>query len=330
MTLRTTISLITYNSERFLDKSLPALNEQVEKSSLIITDNDSSDNTVAMIKEFAPQAKLIANRQNLGFCVPHNKIISWCNTPYILILNPDVLLEKDYCKKLADYLDEHPECAAVSGLLYRWDTNSEPNQSTIDSAGLKLEKNGQVHDINVAPEFIETNVFGVSGAAVMYRVDVLKKIALHQSNNKTMYFDEGYYLYKEDVDLAFRIQLSGHTSVCLASAVGYHQRGLSGTINLKQRLKMEIVRSNFLASKSFANHYKTLYKNITRRDLKTMFLPIATLFLFRLMTTLVIKPTVAFNVLGDLIKNLSLLKKQRHYIQGIADKQISLASWYNN
>lgn len=329
MQSRVTISLITYNSQKFLEKALPAVTNQTETVSIIVTDNDSSDLSVSLVKELLPQAKLIANRQNLGFCVPHNKVISWCTTPYVLVLNPDVLLSPDYCQKLADYLDEHPECAAVSGLLYRWNIDTEPTQDEVDSAGLRLEKNGQVYDINQLPEYMENNVFGVSGAAVMYRVDQLKKVSL-VFNNKVMFFDENYYIYKEDVDLAFRLQLAGYTSVCLASAVGYHQRGLSGAINLKQRVKMEIGRSNLLASRSFANHYKTLYKNLTRKDVKNIFLPVVWQFICRVGFTMIIKPKVALTVVADLIKNLPLLRKQRRYIQTNIKTQTSLSSWYNN
>lgn len=326
---RVTISLITYNSQRFLEKSLPSITEQIEPVSITISDNDSSDNTVALVKELLPQAKLILSRQNLGFCVPHNKVISWCTSPYILILNPDVLLTSDYCQKLADYLDEHPNCAAASGALYRWHVEDDkPSQIEVDSCGLRLEKNGQVYDINSVPVEVENLVFGVSGAAVMYRVDHLKQVAL-LNQGKQMFFDENYYLYKEDVDLAFRLQLAGFSSVCLASTVGYHQRSLSGTINLKQRVEMEIKRSNFLASKSFANHYKTLYKNLTKTDLKQMYLSVILFFIFRLVTTTLLKPKVGFTVFFDLLKSYPVLRKQRRYIQSTLKKQISLSSWYN-
>lgn len=325
---RVTISLITYNSQRFLEKSLPSISEQVEPVTITVTDNDSSDNTLPLVKELLPQANLITNRQNFGFCAPHNKVISWCNTPYILVLNPDVVLNPDYCKKLADYLDNHPECASVSGILYRWQINEELNHNEIDSCGLRLEKNGQVYDINQLPEAEENYVFGVSGAAVMYRLDSLHQVALHQQE-KTMFFDENYYLYKEDVDLAFRLQLAGYTSVCLISAIGYHQRSLSGAIDLKARVKMEIARSNFLASKSFANHYKTLYKNLTKGDCKRMLVSVISVFLIRLLTTIIIKPKVAFSVIFDLIKNLSYLNKQRKYVQTKIKRREELSVWYN-
>ena len=325
---RVTISLITYNSQRFLEKSLPAISEQTETTTITVTDNNSSDNTLLLVKELLPQANLILNRQNFGFCAPHNKVISWCLTPYILVLNPDVYLSPDYCEKLANYLDNHPNCGAVSGILYRWQIGEELNQNEIDSCGLRLEKNGQVYDINQPPKEEEMGVFGVSGAAVMYRLESLKKVALSYQE-KNMYFDENFYLYKEDVDLSFRLQLAGYNCVCLSSAIGYHQRSLSGTINLKDRIKMEIKRSNFLASRSFANHYKSLYKNLTAVDLKKMFFPVTSLFILRLLTTIVIKPKVAFSVIFDLIKNFSYLNKQRKYIQTKLKKRESLSLWYN-
>lgn len=330
MNQRLTISLITYNSEKFLEQSLPTITNQTEPINIIVTDNNSSDKTVSLVKEILPQATLITNRQNLGFCVPHNKIISWCSTPYILILNPDVMLEPDYCQKLVDYLDQNPNCASTSGLLYRWHLNQELSREEIDSAGLQLQKNGQVYDINYTNNNKQDiqEVFGVSGAAACYRVESLKNTALYH-NNKTMFFDENYYIYKEDIDLAFRLRLAGYDSVCNHQAVGYHQRGLSGSISLKQRLKMEINRSNNLAARSLANHYKTMYKNLTSGDLKNIFVSVFLIFVTRLLITLVIKPRVAFMVIKDLISNIRVLYKQRKYIQTKLKKISNLSPWYN-
>ncbi len=330
MNHRITVSLITYNSEKFLEQSLPTLTNQTEPISIIVTDNNSSDKTISLVKEILPQATLIANRQNLGFCMPHNKVISWCVTPYILILNPDVMLEPDYCEKLADYLDENPNCASVSGLLYRWHLDQEINRSEIDSAGLKLQKNGQVYDLNdIDNNQTDQQVFGVSGASACYRVQSLKSTALYQ-HNKVMFYDENYYIYKEDVDLAFRLRLAGFDSVCNYKAIGYHQRGLSGSVSLKQRLKMEINRSNNLAARSIANHYKTLFKNLTGSDLKKIFIPVFALFATRILITLVIKPKVAYIVLKDLLTSFPLLYKQRKYIQTQIKKIGNFNVWYNN
>jgi GT2 family glycosyltransferase len=330
MNQRLTISLLTYNSEKYLNKSLLALSQQSEPASIIVTDNNSSDNSVPLIKEYLPQAKLICNRQNIGFCKAHNRVISWCQTPYILILNPDVLLEKDFCQTLANFLDNNSNYAAVSGVLRRWEQNENNNENhIIDTAGLRLQKNGQVYDINMLPDNEKTEVFGLSGAVVMYRLSALKKVCLISSKGE-QYFDESYFLYKEDVDLAFRLRIAGFQSATLNNAIGFHKRSLSGWFSLKKRLQMEIARSSSLAEYSFVNHYKTLIKNLPSTDCKRMFVPIIITAFCRWLITLFIKPMVALTVAYKLTVSLPILLKQRKYIQGKIKTIKSLSDWYNN
>src|SRR3989344_8555486 len=141
------ISLVTYNSEKYMPYVLPAIAKQSLKAwQLFILDNESSDGTVATIREEIIACKLLEQRYNIGFSRAHNAIINWSDSDYILILNPDVLLAPDYLAKLVAFLDQHPEVASASGKLLRWDFNAKKLTNVIDSYGLTIDKRYQVRD----------------------------------------------------------------------------------------------------------------------------------------------------------------------------------------
>src|SRR5439155_16165933 len=135
---------------------------------------------------------------------------------YVLVLNPDTVLRPNFIEELIHALDARPDAASASGKLLRMDS------TTIDSTGIvmlrsqrHLDRGADEPDIGQfdKPE----DIFGASGAAAMYR-----RPALEDARIDDEYFDEDFFAYREDADLAWRLRLLGWNSIYVPSAVALH------------------------------------------------------------------------------------------------------------
>lgn len=211
---------------------------------------------------------LPAAASNRGFAAGHNNIIKQSDSAYVLLLNQDTVLAPDYLEKLVLFLDKNSKAGAVSGLLLRWDfsksqTASEGKTDVIDSAGLRVRRSLQVSERglgeNENSRYAQTReVFGVSGALPLLRRRALAEIG---------FFDERFFSYKEDVDVAFRLRHAGWQSFCLGEARAWHARSLSSSgadrfSTAKNRAKKSTT-GNYL---SYRNHWFILIKDVALRD----------------------------------------------------------------
>jgi len=212
------VSLITvlYNSsdqvegwaETVLSLSLPP-------DEILVVDNASQDRGTETVKRHFPAAQIVRNENNLGFGAACNQALSLARGEYVFLLNPDARLEGDYLEILVGLLRENSQCGAVSGKLFKGD-------GRIDSAGQILQRNRQVHnrgagqtDRDLYQE--EEAVFGVPGAAALYRRQALDQIALDGE-----VFDPIFFLYYEDSDLSWRLRLAGWECWYTHRASGIH------------------------------------------------------------------------------------------------------------
>ncbi|MDP2586547.1 MAG: glycosyltransferase family 2 protein [Candidatus Komeilibacteria bacterium] len=278
------ISLVTSNGTRYLSFCLKSVFEQTSQDfSLLIIDNGSNDDTVRFIKENYPQISLVEHPKNLGFAKAHNQAICWSDSVYVMMLNQDILLDKNYLLRALEFLDQHPEAAAVSGKVLAWDFEKNQRTKLIDSLGLRVLKNHRVVEIGQGEEdqgqFDQNEeVFGVSGAVPIYRRSALDevKVTLDQGLKVSEYLDEDFFSYKEDVDLAYRLRLAGFKSFYLPGAVAYHDRTAKGGVDLSDRAVKRARRGKDRQVKvySYKNHLLTLLKNEFFGNFIKFFFPI--------------------------------------------------------
>ncbi|MBI4239879.1 glycosyltransferase family 2 protein [Candidatus Uhrbacteria bacterium] len=256
---RVTISLVTYNGAEHLPLFLEGVQKQTfADCQLVVCDNASTDATRELIESHSPSARTIKKETNKGFAQGHNEIMLGTDSEYILVINQDTYLEKDYIALCVDFLDHHPKVASVSGLCVRVHHLRDRDRARkIDSAGISFRYNyffeerlGNKPLVSIAnPQ----EVFGVSGTAAFYRKSALEKVAL-VLNGKKEYLDADFFMYKEDVDLAFRLRWAGFTSYVVPAARVYHIR--TG--------KKEAQRSNpFINYVSYRNTVAVWYKNLS-------------------------------------------------------------------
>lgn len=305
---KVTISLLTWNGEKYLPWLLNSLENQTFKNwELLVLDNASQDNSVSVVSEHMPKAKIIRQKKNVGFARGHNLLINWSDSDYVLILNQDVILEPEYLRTCVDFMEANKRAGSVSGKLLQWDFIEAKKTNIIDSLGLKINRQRKVIDIDQGKadcKIANQEVFGLSATAALYRRSALESIKMSE------YFDEDFFSYKEDVDLAWRLRLFGWQNWLVADAIGYHHRTMSAMGHIRERRKNKAMANKL----SYRNHLLTIYKNDFSKNKIKDCLPIAW-YEFRKFCYLLFFETKTLKGLFAYFKLLPKMRQKQKYIQ---------------
>src|SRR3989338_7128367 len=283
------VHLVTWNGAKYIPYLFESLRRQTFRDwELRIFDNGSTDDTVKKMKEEIGQfgnsaiwegihVTIVQATENTGFAGGHNRLISDLRfeiSDYVLLLNQDMYLHRECFERLVGFMDKHPAVGSANPLLLKWEFGKVIHgldasfTDSIDSLGLKVERNRRVRDLlsghkvtDVVKEFKATvgEIFGVSGALPMYRSRALQDVAFSDG----AIFDESYQSYKEDVDLAFRLQSAGWQSRAVLLALASHDRSAAGPEDSRDvsAMKNKQQQSDWVRYHSYKNHLMTLYKN---------------------------------------------------------------------
>ncbi len=223
------IIIVNYNRKDLLRQCLDSVREQsFEDIEIIVVDNASTDGSVEMVKMCYPEARLIWNTQNLLFCKAYNQGIDASKGNFILCLNNDVVLDKDYLKEALRAIGVDSKIGIVSGKILRM------NKKTIDSTGLFVGRNRKPLERGYGKpdkgQYEESGyIFGASGACAFFRKRMLADI-----KDGNGYFDETFGMYYEDLDLCWRAQKKGWGAYYVPGAIAYHHRGGTSVIHKRR------------------------------------------------------------------------------------------------
>jgi GT2 family glycosyltransferase len=215
--VRVAVNIVTFNSADDIAACLESLTKQTFRDFRVhVLDNASIDKTIERLSAF--DLDIVRATSNSGFAKAHNDLIRSYPAEYMLILNPDTILRDDFLERLIPALDARPDAASATGKLLRMDG------VTLDSTGIIMLRSQRHLDRGAdqpdrgqfdKPE----DIFGPSGAAALYRFKALEDVAV-----EGQYFDEDFFAYREDADLAWRCRLMGWTSIYVPAAVALHRR----------------------------------------------------------------------------------------------------------
>lgn len=292
--MKLTIVIVNYNVKYFLEQCLYAAFKAASKvsSEIIVVDNDSVDGSCQMVAEKFPEVIMIANKENAGFSKANNQAIRIAKGEYILLLNPDTVVEEDCFLKIVQFMDKTPDAGGLGvkmidgkghflpeskrGLptpeVAFWKMSGFsslfPHSKRFGRYHLGYLDNDQVHEVEV-----------LAGAFMLLRRETLDKVGL---------LDEDYFMYGEDIDLSYRITKGGYKNYYFPETTIIHYKGEStkkGSINyVKVFYNAMIIFARKHFSKGNARRYAILINlaiyfrallSVVGRFLKTILLPLA-------------------------------------------------------
>ena len=209
-----------YNGAHHLRPCFKALrNQTYPRIEVILVDNGSHDESLALTRRDFPEVKIIEFAQNLGLTVAINRGIEQAQGEIIAPLNNDTEVSPDWAQALIDALKNFPKAGIAASKMRLFD-----QRDTLHSAGDGFGRNGIPINRGVwqkdQGQFDEdVYIFGGCGGAVAYRREMLEDIGL---------FDEDLFMYLEDVDLNWRAQLAGYRAIFVPDAVVYHHLSATG------------------------------------------------------------------------------------------------------
>jgi GT2 family glycosyltransferase len=191
-----------WNGADRLRACLDSLSAQTQPHRVVVVDNGSHDQSVALIEREYPQTIIIRHKTNKGFAGGVNAGIRHAlehGAKYIALLNNDAAADKDWLKHLTGFLEKHDKAGIVTSKI-------------LEAGGQELDSTGDLYttwglpyprgrgELDEGQYDKSTWVFAASGGASLYRARMLEGIGL---------FDEDFFAYYEDVDISFRAQLAG-------------------------------------------------------------------------------------------------------------------------
>lgn len=241
------VSVVTpnYNGETFLETFFKSLNGDSDYiGEVIIIDNGSTDNSKEFIKnnKFNFPVILIENSENLGFAPAVNQGILKASFEYIFSLNNDTEVEKGSIKHMIDLISSGDDIFSVQAKMLQYN-----NKDLVDDVGDEYnllawtKKTGENHP---SDEFLEVKeIFSSCAGAALYKKSLLKEIGM---------FDDNFFAYMEDVDLALRSKINGYRNLLCPQAIVYH----IGSATSGSR------HNEFKVRLAARNNVWTVYKNI--------------------------------------------------------------------
>lgn len=238
--VKLSIVIVNYNVKYFLQQCLNSVYDSLKsiEAEVWVVDNNSVDGSVEMVKEQFANVRLIANKQNVGFSKANNQAIKQCSGEFILLLNPDTVVEESTFEKIVEFMDNNPNAGGLGVKMIDGKGNflpeskrglPTPSVSFFKMSGLTrlfprsktfaryylghLDKN-QTHKVEI-----------LSGAFMLLRKSVIDQIGL---------LDETFFMYGEDIDLSYRILQAGYDNYYFADTTIIHYKGEStkkGSLN---------------------------------------------------------------------------------------------------
>jgi GT2 family glycosyltransferase len=240
------VIIVNWNTEKLLKNCLNSIYQTVHNLLLeiIVVDNASSDGSIAMVEKDFPSVIRVVNKKNRGFGAANNQALAIMKGKYALLLNSDTVLTPEAVKKLWDFCEINKKAAIVCGQLLNADGTKQNSIASFPSL-LTLAANTSLLEFLFpgrypSKRYKHTSPIDVDsaiGACMMIR-----KKALDEAGA----FDERYFFFFEETDLAYTMRLKGWKIYQVPDALIYHLQGQSIGHNISSRIEFYRSRYQFL------------------------------------------------------------------------------------
>lgn len=254
------VIVVSWNSRRFLEGCLSSVRGQTWPNvQLIVVDNASTDGSASYVKSAFPEALVVENPDNLGFCAGNNAGLRLARGVYILFLNPDATLSRNFIEEAIAPFHSDARVGMVAGKVTRF------GGEILDTAGQILTRGRRILERGYGePDHGQFDrpgdVFSVCGAVALYRRELIESVSIDGE-----FFDEDFFAFGEDLDIGWRARNMSWRCWYQPSALARHYRGGSQTKSRdasgwRQRHEMTR-RSPAIQAHIVKNRYLTMIKN---------------------------------------------------------------------
>lgn len=263
--MKLSVIIVNYNVEFYLEQCLLSVQKALIgiDNEIWVVDNNSVDYSIRMLKSKFPDVRLILNKINVGFSVANNQAIREANGDYMVLLNPDTIVEEDTFRNTLAYMDENPD---VGGLGVKM-LDGEGNFLAESKRGLPTPEVAFYKIFGLAKLFPKSKVFGryhlgflnqedinevdvLAGAFMMMPKKVLDEIGL---------LDERFFMYGEDIDLSYRITKAGYKNIYFPKTSIIHFKGESTKKSSANYVFIFYRAMVLFAQKHFSNKHAKLF-----------------------------------------------------------------------
>ena len=253
---KTSVVILNWNGAKLLKQFLPTvlMHTQTEDCEVVVADNNSSDNSIEVLRQQFPNVKLILLDKNYGFAEGYNKALQQIDSEYVVLLNSDVETSFNWLNPLIEHLEQNRDTAAVQPKILSY-TNKTMFEYAgaaggfIDRYGYPFCRGRILHELEEDKgqydEPIE--IFWATGACLCMRKDDYMEAGG---------LDGDFFAHMEEIDLSWRLLARGKKVVCLPQSKVYHVGGAS--LNSESPRKVHL---------NFRNNLLMIYKNATQTKL---------------------------------------------------------------
>jgi len=238
--MKISVIIVNYNVKYFLEQCLHSVQNGCGgiDAEIFVVDNNSVDGSVKMVREKFPRVHLIENKENKGFSAANNQAIRKSKGEYVLLLNPDTLVEDDTLRKVVDFMDRNPDAGGLGVKMLDGKGKFLPESKR----GLPYPSVAFFKVFGLSSLFPKSRIFGAYHLGYLdkdqtHEVDVLAgafMLIRRKTLEKTGLLDEEFFMYGEDIDLSYRITQAGYKNYYFPGTRIIHYKGEStkkGSLN---------------------------------------------------------------------------------------------------
>jgi len=238
--MKLSVVIVNYNVEYFLEQCVLSVLKASEglDTEIFMVDNASVDGSVKMVEERFPEVNVIANKDNVGFSKANNQAMRLSQAEYVLLLNPDTVIEEDTLKKCIDFMDSHPQAGGLGVKMVdgkgRFLPESKRGLPTPRVAFFKITG---INRLFPSSKKINRYYLGHLDDNKTHEIEILSGAFMFMRNkalHEVGLLDEAFFMYGEDIDLSYRLILGGYKNYYLPETSIIHYKGEStkkGSLN---------------------------------------------------------------------------------------------------
>jgi GT2 family glycosyltransferase len=228
-----TVIIVSYNVRYFLEQCLHSVRKASENidCEVFVVDNNSADGSCSMVSSMFPEVRLIMNSNNRGFSAANNQALKLATGRYILLLNPDTIVEEDTFKRCISFMDDHPDGGATGVRMINGKGKLLPeSKRALPTPGTAFFKAFGLSYIFPKSSLFNRYYLGHLDTLQTTQADVISGAFMflrREAIDKTGLLDEDYFMYGEDIDYSYRLKKAGYNNYYYPEIKIIHYKGES-------------------------------------------------------------------------------------------------------